>query len=117
MALGDLDIPVGLQLGGCLLDQLSATDTGWREELNQGRCRWLQSQLAQLSRLEQRLIQGHWFDGLGWSELARELQLTSRQAQRQGEALLAWLQEAAASTSGASASGANAMASSAAIAV
>ena len=38
--------------------------------------------------------------GLGWSELALELQLTSRQAQRQGEALLAWLQDAATSTSG-----------------
>jgi RNA polymerase sigma-B factor len=115
LQVGSLDAPLRDGEGdesGCLLDQLSATDTGWREEQNQGRCRWLQSQLAQLSRLEQRLIQGHWFDGLGWSELALELQLTSRQAQRQGEALLAWLQEAAASTKGA-----NSSANTAAIAV
>jgi len=97
---------------GCLLDQLGAPTTGWREDANQGRCQWLQAQLAQRSHLEQRLLQGHWFDGLGWSELALELQLTSRQAQRQGEALLAWLQEAATSTNGA-----NNSASTAAIAV
>jgi RNA polymerase sigma-B factor len=97
---------------GCLLDQLSAPSTGWREDLNQDRCRWLQAQLTQRSQLERRLLQGHWFDGLGWSELAQELRLTRGQAQRQGEALLAWLQEAATSTNGA-----NSSASTAAIAV
>lgn len=99
------------EAGGCLLDQLAAPETGQREQ-NPSRCRWLHAQLAQLSQLEQRLLQGHWFDGLSWSELALELQLTSRQAQRQGEALLVWLQEAATRTNGA-----NSSASPAAIAV
>lgn len=97
--------------GGCLLDQLAAPDSGYGEQ-PQERCRWLHARLAQLNRMDQRLLQGHWFDGLSWSELALELQLTSRQAQRQGEALLAWLQDAATSTSGA-----NSIASAAAIAV
>ena len=83
----------------------------------QQQCRWLQSQLARLNRVEQRLLEGRWMEGLSWSELALELQLTSRQARSQGDALLAWLQEAAASTSGANTSGASTMASSAAIAV
>ena len=38
-------------------------------------------------------------EGLSWSELALELRLTSRQARSRGDALLVWLQEAAASTS------------------
>ena len=131
----------------CLLDQLAAgctsqdadsnrdcatrCSTGWATEEatphpetdadtdaeQQLQCHWLHSQLARLNRLEQRLLEGRWMEGLSWSELALELQLTSRQARVRGDALLAWLQEAAASTSGASASGANAMASSAAIAV
>jgi len=132
---------------GCLLDQLAAgstsqdananagcatgCSTGWATEEatahpetdadtdaeQQLQCHWLHSQLARLNRLEQRLLEGRWMEGLSWSELALELQLTSRQARVRGDALLAWLQEAAASTSGASTSGASAMASSAAIAV
>ena len=65
---------------------------------------WLQSQLGRLGGIEQRLLLGHWIEGLGWCELALELKLSSRQARQRGEALLAWLQE-------------NAIASSAAIAV
>ena len=65
---------------------------------------WLQTQLSRLGGIEQRLLLGHWIDGLGWCELALELKLSSRQARQRGEALLAWLQE-------------NAIASSAAIAV
>ena len=103
---------------GCLLDQVAAGDTAHDADPEQQlRCRWLQSQLACLNRLEQRLLEGRWMEGLSWSELALELRLTSRQARSRGDALLVWLQEAAASTSGASASGASAMASSAAIAV
>jgi RNA polymerase sigma-B factor len=65
---------------------------------------WLQNQLGRLAGIEQRLLLGHWIDGLGWGELALELKLSSSQARQRGEALLAWLQE-------------NAIASSAAIAV
>jgi RNA polymerase sigma-B factor len=65
---------------------------------------WLQTQLSRLGGIEQRLLLGHWIEGLGWCELALELKLSSRQARQRGEALLAWLQE-------------NAIASSAAIAV
>ena len=65
---------------------------------------WLQAQLSRLGGIEQRLLLGHWIEGLGWCELAHEHKLSSRQARQRGEALLAWLQE-------------NAMASSAAIAV
>jgi len=65
---------------------------------------WLQTQLGRLGGIEQRLLLGHWIEGLGWCELALELKLSSRQARQRGEALLAWLQE-------------NAIASSAAIAV
>lgn len=90
------------------------TDSDSEQQLQ---CRWLHSQLACLNRLEQRLLEGRWMEGLSWSELALELRLTSRQARVRGDALLAWLQEAAASTSGASTSGASAMASRAAIAV
>ncbi|MCP9940973.1 hypothetical protein KBY70_00960 [Cyanobium sp. ATX 6E8] len=90
------------------------TDSDSEQQLQ---CRWLHSQLARLNRLEQRLLEGRWMEGLSWSELALELRLTSRQARVRGDALLAWLQEAAASTSGASSSGASAMASRAAIAV
>ena len=64
----------------------------------------MQSQLGRLGGIEQRLLLGHWIEGLGWCELALELKLSSRQARQRGEALLAWLQE-------------NAIASSAAIAV
>ena len=65
---------------------------------------WLQTQLSRLGGIEQRLLLGHWIEGLGWCELAHEHKLSSRQARQRGEALLAWLQE-------------NAIASSAAIAV
>jgi RNA polymerase sigma-B factor len=65
---------------------------------------WLQAQLSRLGGIEQRLLLGHWIDGLGWCELALEHKLSSRQARQRGEALLACLQE-------------NAIASSAAIAV
>jgi RNA polymerase sigma-B factor len=65
---------------------------------------WLQAQLGRLGGIEQRLLLGHWIEGLGWCELALELKLSSHQARQRGEALLAWLQE-------------NAIASSAAIAV
>jgi len=65
---------------------------------------WLQAQLGRLGGIEQRLLLGHWIEGLGWCELALELKLSSRQARQRGEALLAWLQE-------------NAIASNAAIAV
>ena len=109
-----LDAPLSSSDGeeaGCLLDQLAAGSTGTDAE-QQLQYHWLHSQLAHLNRLEQRLLEGRWMEGLSWSELALELQLTSSQARVRGNALLAWLQEAAASTSGASA-----MASSAAIAV
>jgi RNA polymerase sigma-B factor len=65
---------------------------------------WLQAQLSRLGGIEQRLLLGHWIEGLGWCELALEHKLSSRQARQRGEALLACLQE-------------NAIASSAAIAV
>lgn len=106
--------------GGCLLDQLASpvsdadADSADNHQLQ---CRWLHSQLARLNRLEQRLLEGRWMEGLSWSELALELRLTSQQARVRGNALLAWLQEAAARTSGASTNGATAIASSAAIAV
>lgn len=108
---------------GTLLDQLaagSATETSTGDDPGDGpgddsgddsvagervlEARWLQTQLSRLGGIEQRLLQGHWIEGLGWCELALELKLSSRQARQRGEALLAWLQE-------------NAIASSAAIAV
>lgn len=111
---------------GCLLDQLAASTedgcaadraTTEAEPAHQLECRWLHGQLAQLNRLERRLLEGRWMEDLSWSELALELRLTSRQARSRGEALLAWLQEVAASTTGPSTTGANAMTSNAAIAV
>lgn len=108
---------------GTLLDQLaagSATETSTGDDPGDGpgddsgddsvagervlEARWLQTQLSRLGGIEQRLLLGHWIEGLGWCELALELKLSSRQARQRGEALLAWLQE-------------NAIASSAAIAV
>jgi len=100
---------------GTLLDQLadgSAAATSAGDDLGDdptagGRvleAHWLHTQLCRLGGIEQRLLLGHWIEGLGWCELALELKLSSRQARQRGEALLAWLQE-------------NAIASSAAIAV
>ena len=60
---------------------------------------WLQTQLGRLGGIEQRLLLGHWIEGLGWCELALELKLSSRQARQRGEALLAWLQENAIASS------------------
>ena len=62
---------------------------------------WLQSQLGRLGGIEQRLLLGHWIEGLGWCELALELKLSSRQARQRGEALLAWLQAKAIASSAA----------------
>lgn len=105
--------------GGTLLDQLAAGSTGATsagddpsndpsEDLTAGEraleAHWLQAQLSRLGGIEQRLLLGHWIEGLGWCELALEHKLSSRQARQRGEALLACLQE-------------NAIASSAAIAV
>ena len=104
---------------GTLLDQLAAGSTGATsagddpsndpsEDLMAGEraleAHWLQAQLSRLGGIEQRLLLGHWIEGLGWCELALEHKLSSRQARQRGEALLACLQE-------------NAIASSAAIAV
>jgi len=105
--------------GGTLLDQLAAGSTAATsagddpsndpsEDLTAGEraleAHWLQAQLSRLGGIEQRLLLGHWIEGLGWCELALEHKLSSRQARQRGEALLACLQE-------------NAIASSAAIAV
>ena len=62
---------------------------------------WLQSQLGRLGGIEQRLLLGHWIEGLGWCELALELKLSSRQARQLGEDLLAWLQAKAIASSAA----------------
>ena len=104
---------------GTLLDQLAAGSTAATsagddpsndpsEDPTAGErvleAHWLQAQLSRLGGIEQRLLLGHWIEGLGWCELALEHKLSSRQARQRGEALLACLQE-------------NAIASSAAIAV
>ena len=109
---------------GTLLDQLAAGSTAATsagddpssdpmcndpsEDLTAGarisEAHWLQAQLSRLGGIEQRLLLGHWIEGLGWCELALEHKLSSSQARQRGEALLACLQE-------------NAIASSAAIAV
>lgn len=104
---------------GTLLDQLAARSTAATsagddpsndpsEDPTAGEraleAHWLQAQLSRLGGIEQRLLLGHWIEGLGWCELALEHKLSSRQARQRGEALLACLQE-------------NAIASSAAIAV
>jgi hypothetical protein len=109
-----LDAPLGGDdgEGPCtLLDQLVAASAGATSpgDVPTGRetvfdARWLRTQLGRLGSQEQRLLLGHWIEGLGWCELALELQLSSHQARQRGEALLASLQE-------------NAIASSAAIAV
>lgn len=110
--------------GGTLLDQLAAGSTAATnagdDPSNDPMCNdpsedpkagervleahWLQAQLSRLGGIEQRLLLGHWIEGLGWCELALEHKLSSRQARQRGEALLACLQE-------------NAIASNAAIAV
>ena len=96
---------------GTLLDQLAAGSTAATsagDDPTAGErvleAHWLQAQLSRLGGIEQRLLLGHWIEGLGWCELALEHKLSSRQARQRGEALLACLQE-------------NAIASNAAIAV
>lgn len=75
----------------CLLDQLAAPEP----TPPAAESRWLQRQLARLTDSQQRLLVGHWIDGLSWPVLARELGLGAQEARRQGEALLVSLQEAA----------------------
>ena len=99
---------------GTLLDQLaagSAAATSAGDDPGDGpgddptagdrvlEAHWLQTQLGRLGGIEQRLLLGHWIEGLGWCELALELKLSSRQARQRGEALLAWLQENAIASS------------------
>ena len=97
---------------GTLLDQLaagSATATSASDDLSTDQAaservleaHWLQTQLSRLGGIEQRLLLGHWIEGLGWCELALELKLSSRQARQRGEALLAWLQAKAIASSAA----------------
>lgn len=97
---------------GTLLDQLAAgsaaassagDDPGDGPESGERvlEVHWLQNQLGRLGGIEQRLLLGHWIEGLGWCELALELKLSSRQARQRGEALLAWLQESAIASSAA----------------
>jgi len=54
---------------------------------------WLQRRLAGLTVLERELVLGHVCCGRSWAELARELGLHPRQAQRRTVALLRRLQE------------------------
>ena len=101
---------------GTLLDQLAAgsatatsasddpgddlsTDQAASERVLEAH--WLQTQLSRLGGIEQRLLLGHWIEGLGWCELALELKLSSRQARQRGEDLLAWLQAKAIASSAA----------------
>lgn len=121
-----LDAPLGDGDGGeptSLLDQLAAqgtatcsgadgTDPGGAGQALQ---QWLQRQLEQLETADRLLLEGYWFEGRSWKELALQLRLGGREAQRRGEVLLARLQ-AAAGTAPASAM-ANSMASKAAMAV
>ncbi len=97
---------------GTLLDQLaagSAAATSAGDDLSTDQAagdrvleaHWLQSQLGRLGGIEQRLLLGHWIEGLGWCELALELKLSSRQARQLGEDLLAWLQAKAIASSAA----------------
>ena len=75
---------------GTLLDQLAAPEPTPLAPA----CQWLHRQLTRLTPSEQRLLVGHWIEGLSWGELGRELGLSLQEARRQGEALLAALQEA-----------------------
>ncbi|MEX0588908.1 MAG: sigma-70 family RNA polymerase sigma factor, partial [Cyanobium sp.] len=123
LQVGSLDAPISSggdgEEAGCLLDQLVAVSKSASEisgevgevnatepelELEQEQGHWLHAQFTRLGALEKRLLEGHWIEGLSWKELALELKLTSRDAQRQGDALLTWLQELAGNSSGASAS-------------
>ena len=101
-----LDAPLGPEDAGeasCLLDQLAAQsapswatdEAGDSGDGPQGPQQWLQTQLDQLDTQDKRLLEGHWFEGRSWKELALELRLSCRQAQQRGETLLGWLQAAA----------------------
>jgi RNA polymerase sigma-B factor len=96
---------------GSLLDQLAAPAP--EPEAPDANGQWLRLQLANLAPTEQRLLIGHWIEGLSWQQLAQELGLGLQAARSQGEALLRRLQEAAGQPSTAS----QPMAKSAAMAV
>lgn len=57
--------------------------------------RWLRQRLARLEPDDRRLMEGHWLDGLSWSELAGELGLSGRICRQRGDRLLARLQSEA----------------------
>ncbi len=95
--------------GTCLIDQLSAPPPPAADPQRA----WLLRQLALLAPQQQRLLVGHWIEGLSWRQLAQELGQGVAETRRQGEALLATLQRAA----GQPASTSQAIASAAATAV
>jgi RNA polymerase sigma-B factor len=83
---------------GSRLDQLADPATALRSQPEAGQdpqLVWLRKQLDQLDAHDRRLVEGHWLDGLGWSELARELARPAHLCRLQGVALLARLQAAA----------------------
>jgi RNA polymerase sigma-B factor len=77
--------------GTCLIDQVSAPPPPPADPQRT----WLRRQLALLDPRQQRLLVGHWIEGLSWRQLARELGQGVPETRRQGESLLATLQRAA----------------------
>jgi RNA polymerase sigma-B factor len=77
--------------GACLIDQVSAPPPPPADPQRA----WLHRQLAVLTPRQQRLLVGHWIEGLSWRQLAQELGEGVAETRRQGEALLAMLQRAA----------------------
>ncbi|SBO41915.1 sigma-70 family RNA polymerase sigma factor [Cyanobium sp. NIES-981] len=101
LQLCSLDAPVagGDSEGGCSrLEQLADPATALPPCAEAGQdpqLRWLREQLARLTPEDQRLVEGHWLDGLSWSDLALELARPARACRLRGAALLAELQAAA----------------------
>lgn len=77
--------------GTCLIDQVSAPPPPPADPQRA----WLRGQLAPLAPRQQRLLVGHWIEGLSWRQLAQELGQGVAETRRQGESLLAALQRAA----------------------
>jgi RNA polymerase sigma-B factor len=98
LQLSSLDAPASGEEGGSRLDQLADPATARPADAEAGRdpqLLWLRRHLDGLPPDDRRLLEGHWLDGLGWGELARELARPPSFCRLRGTALLQQCQTAA----------------------
>lgn len=96
LQLSSLDAPLGHSDAEgtplCRLDLLADPASGQAAGASDPQLAWLRRHLAGLAPQDRQLLEGHWFDGLSWSELARQLERRPQQCRQRAAELLAELQ-------------------------